>query len=182
MTLPQDTTRGRPISRKNRALTRSQALEIVRASDHCVLSTCDKAGVPYGVPVTPVLVDEVIYFHATARPESRRRENLLMNPAVSLCFIGKSTIIEDLFGVDYASAIVAGKASLVTEEDERLRAMRAIIARHAPHNPPELNESYLKKGLPFTQVWKVEIESVTGKARVGAERWKSSVSLKTLER
>lgn len=182
MTLPQDTTRDRPISRKNRALTRSQALEIVRATDHCVLSTCDKAGVPYGMPVTPVLVGDVIYFHATARPESRRRENLLMNPQVSLCFIGKSTTIEDLFGVDYASAVVAGKASLVTDEAERLRAMQALIARHAPHNPPELNESYLEKGLPYTQVWKVEVESVTGKARVGAERWKPGVSLKTLER
>ena len=167
-----ETTKNRPVSRADRALTREQALEVVRASAHCVLSTCDAAGVPYGVPVTPVLSNGAIYFHSTAMPQSRRRENLLANPEASLCFIAKDKVLPALFSVDYASAIVAGRACLVTDEEERLAAIRAIIARHAPGNPPELNERTIADVMPALQIWKIQIESITGKARGASPSWR----------
>lgn len=168
-----ETTKNRPVSRAERALTEEQALGIVHAVPHCVLSTCDAAGIPYGMPVTPVLLDGSLYFHGTARPESRRRENLLVNPEVSLCFVAKDETLPEQYSVDYASAIVAGRAHLVTDEAEREKAIRAIIARHAPGNDPMANENTISHALPATQIWRVEIESVTGKARCGAKGWKA---------
>lgn len=164
-------TRGRPPGRPERALTGEQALELIAGTAHCVLASADAAGVPYAVPVTPVFANGALYFHGTAKPSSRRSANLRMNPEVSLCFIGKAKTLPEQYSVDYASAVVAGRALLVTDEAERLRAMRALLARHAPGNDPEKDRQYLESGLQFAQVWKIEIESVTGKARCGSAKW-----------
>lgn len=177
-----NTTKNRPVSREERALTAAQAREVAAASPWCVLSTADAAGVPYGVPVTPVLVGDSVYFHSTARPASRRRENLEANPEVSLCFVGKANPLPERYSVDYASAVITGLASLVTEETERLAAMRAILARHAPGNDPEADAKTLENGMGYTQIWKVHITGITGKARCGAEKWRPGVSLRTVER
>lgn len=168
------TTRGRPLGRPERALTEEQALELIAETAHCVLASADAAGVPYAVPVTPVFANGALYFHGTAKPSSRKNANLQMNPEVSLCFIGKAQTLPEEYSVDYASVVVAGRASPVTDEVELREALRALLARHAPGNAPEKNEKYIESGLEFTQVWKVEIESVTGKARCGAARWKAS--------
>lgn len=58
-----ETTAGRPVRRRNRALSQEEALEIVCTTDHAVLSTVDAVGVPYGVPISPVYVDGLLYIH-----------------------------------------------------------------------------------------------------------------------
>ena len=49
-------TKERPLRRTPRALTPEQALEVIDATDHAVLSTCDPAGNPYGTAVSPVRI------------------------------------------------------------------------------------------------------------------------------
>ncbi len=179
--MPTHTTKGRPVSRTERALTEEQAREIIESTDHCVLATCDAAGVSYAVPVTPVLVGSVIYFHATARPDSRRRDNLLAHPDVSLCFIGKANTLPDLYAVDYASAIVQGRASRVTDSDVKMAAMKLFLKRHAPGNDPAADDAYLQGAWDKFEVWRVDIESMTAKARCAAH-WQKGVSLGRVDR
>lgn len=126
--------------RKERELTVDQAWEVVEGTDHAVLATVDDEGNPYGVPITPVAADRKrIYFHATGKPGGRKSDNMKMNRRVSLTYIGKELTVPELYTVDYASAIVEGTASIVTDPAERAEAMVAMVRRHAPGNSDARN-------------------------------------------
>lgn len=177
-TLP--TTEERPMRRSERALSADAALEIIRCSNCAVLSTADAAGVPYGVPVTPVLVGNSLYFHSTGLPGGRKADNMLANNKVSLCFIGKSFVIPEFYSVDFASVVVAGVAVEVRDEAEKMQAMQSLIARYAPGNSAERNAVQFANRFALVSVWRVDIESITGKAR-GASLWQGSQSLKEVQ-
>lgn len=170
-------TAGRAVRRQERALTAEQALEVIDATDHAVLATADLAGNPYAVPVTPVRVGRTLYFHHTAAPGGRLEDNMEMNPRVCLCFTGKALTVPKLFTVDYASALAFGRAEIVTDPVEKARAMAAIVSRHAPGNSPQRNAVQFQNRLEKVAVWKVAVESVTGKARA-AKVWKKGKTLR----
>lgn len=173
---PSTSTRDRPLRRTERELTRDQALEVIAATPHAVLSTTDLDGNPYGVPVTPILVGNALYFHSTGWPGGRKEDNMRMNPRVSLCFIGKAEIVPALYTIDYASAVVTGTASRVTDEKEKEALMRELVARLAPGNSKERNDVQFANRLRLVALWKVEIKKVAGKARA-ASQWKTGETL-----
>lgn len=104
-------------------------------------------------------------FHEAADPKGRKWENMRQNPKVSVTFVGKEeTASEELPGessVNYASAILTGKAISVTDEAEK----KKLAMRHVPQAGAEGIEKYSQAGNKGIQVWKIKIEKVTGKAR-----------------
>ncbi len=173
-------TAGRPLRRTERKLTRDQAIEVIEATDHAVLSTCDEAGFPYGVPVSPVLCGSALYFHTTKTPGGRKSDNMLMNPKVSLCFVAKATTLPEWYSVDFASAIVTGRARPVEDPDEAGMAFAAFLRRHAPGNSAERNRVQGRVRGPLAMLWRVDIVSITGKAR-GAAKWETGKSLREVQ-
>ncbi len=162
------TTANRPVRRRNRCLTQEEALEVLLATDHAVLSTVDAAGIPYGVPVSPVYVDGKIYFHGLSLAGGRRADNIAANPNVSLCFIQKQTTLQEHYSVDYASAIVSGRAHRVTDPGECQVALEALCRRHCPDRPVEEWRAEIRKHAKATGVWRIDIDSITGKSRAGS--------------
>ena len=171
------TTAGRPLRRSERGLTEEQALEVIEGTDHAFLATADSESVPYGVPVTPVLVGRSLYFHSTAAPGGRKADNMEMNPRVCLCFMGKARTVPELYTVDFASAVVEGRAARVEDPEEKARAFVALLRRHAPGNSPARNAVQFSNRLHLTDIWRVDIERITGKARA-AGRWEKGVTLR----
>lgn len=130
-----------------------------------VLATVDDEGNPYGVPITPVAADRKrIYFHATGKPGGRKSDNMKMNRRVSLTYIGKELTVPELYTVDYASAIVEGTASIVTDPAERAEAMVAMVRRHAPGNSDARNAIQFTNRLGALAVWRIDVVSISGKA------------------
>lgn len=162
-------TATRPLRRTARQLTQEQTLEVIKATDHAVLSTCDKAGYPYGVPITPVLEGDHLYFHATGTKGGRKEDNMLMNPNVSVAFVSKANTLGSCYSVDFASAIVRGKAHKVTDPKEIAHAFDLILGRHAPSNSKTRNDIQKKVRGPYATVWKIDIEHIDGKARAAKE-------------
>ena len=60
---PAKNTKDMPMRNQKFALTREETLDVIRRTDHAVLSLADGTGEPYGVPITPILLDGKIYFH-----------------------------------------------------------------------------------------------------------------------
>lgn len=71
--------------------------------------------------------------------------------------------------VDFASAVVTGKAYPVTDEKEWREAFEAILTRHTPGNSQGRNNVQFKVRGPHAMVLKIEIEKITGKARSAAK-------------
>ncbi len=153
------------LRRQDRAISPDDALQVIRAAHYAVLSTVSEDGRPYGVPVNAALVDRVLYFHGTKAPESRKAMNLATHPAVSLCFTAYEKRDAAEYSTDYASAIVEGTAELVTAPEEKEKALLAIASQHAAGAEAEATLAYIRKGAAWANVWRVTIDSVTGKSR-----------------
>lgn len=169
-------TADRKLRRKERGLTEEQAYEVLDATDHATLATCDLENNPYCVPISPAREGKVLYFHATGWKGGRKEDNMLMNPKVCLCFVAKAFTLPEWFSVDFASAVVKGTAVKVVDEAERLHAMQLILKRHAPQNSQVRNEVQINVRFPMAAIWKVNIESIEGKAR-GAKKWEKDKSI-----
>jgi len=163
-------TKERPLRRIERALNEQETMEVIDAAEYAVISTADTAGNPYGVAVNPVYMDGAFYFHTTAEPGSRRNDNILMNPSVSLLFVSKAIVLPEWYSVDFASAVVTGQASRVEDPAERARAMMALVKRYAPQNSDERNAVQMQNRYPLVALWRVDVERIVGKARA-AKHW-----------
>ncbi len=147
--------------RDDRAIPNSEAQKILQAGEYGILSTVSVDGQPYGVPVSYAYVGDIIYFHCA--PEGHKLENLSSNNKVSFCVVGKTEVLPAKFGTKYESVIVFGKAFEVTD-DEKHAGLVELLKKYSP--------GFIDKGLRYidrdshkARVYKIVIESLTGKAR-----------------
>ena len=53
---------------------------------------------------------------------------------------------------------------LLVDDEEKITALRGICQRHTPSNMPDFDNA-IERSLPRTGVWKISIESITGKRK-----------------
>lgn len=148
--------------RKDREMNRDFALMVVDTCEYAVLSLIRPDGSPYAVPVSIARDQDSIYFHGA--PAGEKAEAMEANPRVSLACVGATHRMEHEFTTEYESAIVFGTAARVTEEAELLYALRLICERHTPLNMDRFDEE-VARSLTRTAVWRIAIDSVTGKRK-----------------
>jgi nitroimidazol reductase NimA-like FMN-containing flavoprotein (pyridoxamine 5'-phosphate oxidase superfamily) len=151
----------RPIRRSDRALTNEQTVEILQKGEYGVLSTVSPDGQPYGVPVSFAYTGNTLYFHCAV--EGHKLDNLASNPRVSFCVVGGTEVLPDKFATRYESAIVFGKARELTG-DEKRSALIELLKKYSA-DFIEKGERYVESDIEKTKVFKIEIESLSGKAR-----------------
>lgn len=147
--------------RKDRLITNTEALSILEKGEYGILSTLSSNHEPYGVPVNYCFIDECIFFHCA--PEGRKIDNINNNPKVSFCVVGRTEILPDKFGTKYESCIVQGVASESSSEEKQL-ALEGLIKKYSANSVSEGFE-YIQKLKDKTRVFKISIESISGKAR-----------------
>ena len=110
-----------------------------------------------------------LYFHGAMK--GRTFENLNTNPKVcfSVSEMGRllpdETAIE--FGVEYAGVVVFGQATLVTDPEEATYGLQLLLDKYFPHLKPGSDYAPIDPaGLKVTAVFKIEIESWSGKAEL----------------
>ena len=152
----------REIRRRDRALIEKEAWEILGRAEWGVLSTLGEDGWPYGVPMNHVVMEGRVYLHCAQA--GHKLENLAFESKVSFCALAGATLRPESLSTDFESAILFGRAALVTEVAEKRRALEALLARFAPQHPAEGAEA-LRKDSARTAVLRLTPERVTGKAR-----------------
>lgn len=152
--------------RHDRALNRDEALGILDQSRFGTLSMCAPDKTPYSVALHFVRDGERLYFHAAQA--GLKTELLRLNPKICALFVQEAEVIERKFTTRYASALVRGTAREVVEDAEKRHALRLICARFAP-GAADLVEKTVADAAGRTAVWRVDIESITGKANRAAE-------------
>lgn len=147
--------------RRDREQSREFALEVVDTCDYAVLATVNADGTPYCVPLTIVREGEVIYFHCALF--GQKLDNLVARPQVSMTCVSRAITKQQTYSVDYASAILTGVASIVTEKEEKAHALRILCKRHTPDAMDGVEE-HLTASFSRTAVVRIAITSITGKA------------------
>jgi uncharacterized protein len=149
------------IRRKDREISVQEAIKVFDSAEYGVLSTVDKDGQPYGVPLNYVYKNNSIYFHSAIT--GQKLENITNNPRVSFCVVGRTKILPDKFATEYESAIAFGIASEVYG-NERYKALLWLLEKYSPDFIEE-GKQYIEIKDKVAKVIKIEISHISGKAR-----------------
>ena len=153
----------RPMRRKDRQISREEALELMKNCEYAVLSTIGaENGAPYGVPVSPVEADGFLYVHCAQK--GYKLDSILRDPRVCLTCVGRTRLVPEEFATDYESVIVFGTARLVETDEEKIFALRKICEKYAASNLENFQHE-LDAALSRTAVVKISIDEISGKAR-----------------
>jgi len=158
----------REMRRKSRGLSAEAALALLESCEYGTLSTVGGDGWPYGVPVSHVVIGGKIYFHCAH--EGQKTDNMLREPRVCFSVVGDiRAVYDDGFTTYYESAMVFGKAAVVSDESLKRRALLALCAKYLPDNIDKSSAGAraaadIEKDFPITAVYEITPEHITGKA------------------
>ncbi len=148
--------------RIDREMDRDFALMVADKCEYANLAMASPEGEPYCVPVSIARDGDTIYFHCAK--EGRKIDILRANPSVCISCVGDTLRATDKFTTEFESAIIFGTASEVTDDAQKVHALRLICERHTPSNMHEF-ETAIERSLPRTAVWKIQIAEITGKRK-----------------
>ena len=141
--------------------------QILSVCKVCRIAMVDN-GKPYVIPLSFGYVWEennpTFYFHCAS--EGRKIDILKMNADICFEVDFMRNVIGDMtadnacsFSVEYASIVANGKAIIVTEPEERLRALSEILF----HQTGRLDWGFNDDSLSKTVVVRIDVTTLTGK-------------------
>lgn len=149
--------------RIERKMSDEKTNALLKDGEYGILSTVSKENMPYGVPLSYVMVDEAIYFHCAT--VGTKLDNILNNSNVCFTIVGKTRVLPDKFSTEYESVIVFGQASLIENENEKIQILQEIIQKYSPGFLEE-GLKYIKQAHEKTKIVKIKIDHFSGKNRV----------------
>lgn len=149
------------IRRRDRAITKDEALSILNSAEYGVLSTASVEALPYGIPLSFCYINGCIYFHCAM--EGRKIDNLESNENVSFCAVGKTEIMSSKFGTKYESVILSGVATEVFNDEKQL-ALEGLVLKYS-YEFIESGAKYIDALTHKTRVFKIVADNITGKSR-----------------
>lgn len=136
------------------------ALRVINECEYATLGTINKDGTPYCVVISPVLIGKTVYFHSAM--EGQKNDNITNNPNICMSCVGYTKRLPEKYSMEYESAVLFGKCVVVTDDDEKIKGLRAITEKYAKDAMDQF-EKRVAGALNITCVFKIEIETITGK-------------------
>ncbi|MBI4926592.1 MAG: pyridoxamine 5'-phosphate oxidase family protein [Anaerolineae bacterium] len=153
----------RKMRRKAQELSREETLAILTANTAGVLGVSGDEDYPYTVPVSYVYHDGRLFFHCAS--EGHKIDGIQRNDKVSFCVIDRDEVIQATFTTHFRSAIVFGRARILTDEHERRTAVELLVKKYSPDYVEE-GRLALEKSWNRTTVVEIRIEHMSGKAAI----------------
>lgn len=149
---------------KTHLLTKEQIDDLFKRAEVGRLGTFSSNGFPYVLPMHFVYVDNKIYMHGL--PKGKKIDNIKFNSNVcfevdemlSLLYEGVENPCD--VNTEFNSIIVEGKASLVSDFDEKKMALSSIVTKFTPHL---VDKELPSKMINGTAVIKIDILECVGR-------------------
>lgn len=149
---------------KTHLLTQEQIEELFLRADVGRLGTFSADGFPYVLPMHFVYFDNKIYMHGL--PKGKKIDNIKFNSNVcfeidemlSLLYEGVENPCD--VNTEFNSIIVEGKASLVSDFDEKEKALSMIVSKFTPHL---IGKELPEKMIKATAVIRIDILNYVGR-------------------
>jgi nitroimidazol reductase NimA-like FMN-containing flavoprotein (pyridoxamine 5'-phosphate oxidase superfamily) len=152
----------------SREMDAAFALEVLDKAPYITVSFVRPDGTPYGVPLSLARTDDkTFYFHCAL--EGDKLDCIAANPRVALSAVTKCAPTvgpkDGSFTLQYKSAMAVGKAEIVKDRDEKIKALRAICQRFLPKYMDAFNDA-IARSLERTAVVKITLTAPpTGKRK-----------------
>lgn len=136
--------------RKDRQREEDFAWRVFDQAPYGVLSMRDGEG-GYGVPVSPARVGEKVYFHCAM--EGKKLDCLCQWPEASMALV--TDVGPDYFAITFRSAVLRGRVTVVTDEDEEAGGLARHLAAILPGTDGRLCEirGHRPGGPPVSAGW-----------------------------
>lgn len=148
--------------RKDREMDKDFALFVADKCEYAVLSLITPEGKPYAIPLSVVRDGEYMYFHCAM--EGEKIDCMRANSNGCMVCVGDTEVQENKFTTKFESAIIKGQLSEVTEESEKIYALKILCEKFTPTNMADFDNA-IKQSLSRTAIWKMSIDEITGKCK-----------------
>lgn len=149
------------IRRQDRLLAFERAEFLLKQGEYGFLALGGDGG--YGIPVNFALVNDIIYIHCA--PEGEKIYRVSQDSRASFCIVGHTRPIGEKFTTEYESVLVKGSIHIVSNDDERKNALRAIISKYSP-NHIEAGEKAIERSFHRTAILALQIEHISAKSKM----------------
>jgi len=125
-------------------------------------------GQPYVLPTTYARVGDRLYVHGSAASRMLRTLAGGVPVCVTVTLLDGLVLARSAFhhSMNYRCVVVLGTAAAVTDESERLAALRAIVEHAVPGRWPEVRPPNTRE-LRATSVLRLDLTEVSAKVRTG---------------
>lgn len=156
----------------SREMPSDWALEIMHQAPYITVSFTRPDGTAYGVPLSLASInDKEWYFHCA--PEGDKLDAIAVHPEVCLSAVTKCTPTigpkDGSFTLQYRSAIAFGRAEIVTDEAEKIQALRAISQRFLPRHMAAFDDA-IRRSLHRTAVVRITLSAAPAGKRKEYDR------------
>ena len=148
--------------RNDREMNQEFAYYVIDKAPFATISMVRPDGSAYGIPISVVREDDHFYFHSAM--EGEKLESILYQNEICISAVSRCRPVPDKFTLEYESAVVWGKAYLVSEKEERIHGLSLICQRFAKQNMDHFQDA-IDRSLGRTAVIRVAITKVTGKRK-----------------
>ena len=154
--------------KESREMDSTWAIQVMHKAPYITVSMLRPDGTVYAVPLSLASTDEnTWYFHCAM--EGDKLDALRANPDVCLTAVTRCAPTvgpkDGSFTLQFRSATAFGKASIVEDSDEKIKAMRAICERFLPHHMDAFDIS-ISRSLSRTTVVRIDLTTPpTGKRK-----------------
>jgi nitroimidazol reductase NimA-like FMN-containing flavoprotein (pyridoxamine 5'-phosphate oxidase superfamily) len=151
------------VRRQDRLMDEERAKELLRTSEYGILSMVDIDNSGYGIPLNYVWDgNQSVYIHCA--PVGHKMEALEKNAQVSFCIIGNTKLMPDKFTTEYESIILRGTAYIHLDEQERMHALKLLVAKLS-HEYQELGAKYSQKSFHRVNIIRIDFTEYSGKCK-----------------
>ena len=139
------------------------------------LGTTGRDGYPMIKPLNFAYYRGRIYFHSATEGEKieaiRRDSRVCFEVDIPIAYV-KSTGIPCKADYLYRSVIIRGRAHIVTDREERVSALKALMQKYQPEGG---HGAFTEDKLALTAVVRIDIAEMTGKQDLGKENERDAV-------
>ena len=125
-------------------------------------------GQPYVIPTSYGRDGNVLYVHGSAASRMLRNLEKGVPASVTVTLLDGLVLARSIFNhsMNYHSVVILGTATLVSEPEEKLAALRALSEHILPHRWDDVRHPN-EKELKATSVLRISLEECSAKIRTG---------------
>jgi|SRR3990170_4003532 len=153
----------REMRRKKQLLSEAETIEILQSCTSGVLAVTGDDDYPYAVPLSFAYKDGKLFFHFAKA--GHKMDSIVRNNKVSFCVIQTDRVIQKTFTTHFRSAIVFGRARIITEDSEKKYALECLVEKYSPDYITE-GQAEIERDWNRVCVAEVQIEHMSGKAAI----------------
>ena len=152
----------RKMRRSKQELSAEECIEILTNGPRGVLALLGDGDYTYSLPMTHAYADGKIYFHGSKK--GHKNDAVKKHDKVSYCVTDDGFKKDDEWWYTFKSVIVFGKIKILTDRDEKIKALTCLGDKFFPTHEQTVSE--IKNLVDKTEVFELTVEHMTGKTVV----------------